>query len=237
MVSVVENAMARVHGFDNQAVAEEKLNKVSEDELDCGKSGCLDDVYLHRQRNGLYRTNLKRNMLVKVSDETKVTSDAKVSPAGIEVFHGTKLLITEKELNDLRLSSLNDDSSESLETSSKDIACVSTSSNRKGLKKCRQWSKSWSIWGLLNQKTYDKCGDEEKFSKQNAECLLADSSEEIANEVNGEVRLDAKWKLVRSYSTNTVARSVDGQSVKKNTTCLNGKKLGEVVLDRNQSAR
>ncbi|GAB4824495.1 hypothetical protein Ancab_007371 [Ancistrocladus abbreviatus] len=237
MVSVIENAMATVYGFDNQALAEEKLNKVSEDELDCGKSGCLDDVYLHRQRNDLYRANSKRNMLVKVSDETKVTSDVKMSPTGIEVFHGTKLLITEKELKDLRLSSLKADFSESLETASKDIACVSTNSNGKGLKKCRQWSKLWSIWGLLNQKKYDKCGDEEKFSRQNAECLLADSSEEIAGGVNGEVRLDAKWKLVRSYSTNTVARSVDGQSGKKETTCLNGKKLGEVVLDRNQSAR
>ncbi|GAB4860049.1 hypothetical protein Ancab_011527 [Ancistrocladus abbreviatus] len=237
MVSVIENAMATVYGFDDRALAEEKVNKVKEDEADYGESGYLDGIYLQRQRKGFDRCNSKRNMLVKLNDESKVAMDAKVSPAGIEVFHGTKLLITEKELKDLRLSSLKDDSSESFETASKDVASVSSSSNGKGFKKCRQWTKLWSIWGLLHRRKCDKCSDEEKISGQNVECSLAVSSEEIASEVKGDVRLDANWKLLRSHSTSSVSGLVPQKNSRNETTGLKGKKREEVVLDRNWSAR
>ncbi|GMH11171.1 hypothetical protein Nepgr_013012 [Nepenthes gracilis] len=249
MVSVTGTAMGTVNGVDSRSLVESMVN---EDEADFMRSGHLNGVYLRRPSKSF---DSKRN----IDDDTKLTSNAMVSPAGIEIFHGTKLLTTEKELKDLRLNSLVDDSSESFESASKDVASVSSNSDGKGFKKCRQWSKLWRIWGFLHGRKYDTSHNGEKFNVGNAGCSLAHSSEmnsievsgddcygcgpayssetTTAIEVNGEVSSDTNWKLLHGCRTNTVPRPVHRHSTRTETKGLSGKNREEVVLQRSRSAR
>lgn len=220
MVSVIENAMATVYGFDNRVLGEGKMKM---------ENGSDRELW----RNGFDRTcSVKRDMVVTEDGEAKGSSNAKVSPAAIGIFNGTKLLITEKELNEWRLNSnsLRDDSSESFETASKDLASVSSSSNGKGFKKCRQWSKLWNIWGLLNRKKGDKFGNEEG-RRENLESPDADSADNSGR------------KLARSHSTSssrgssTIVGSVGGISSRNESKAIVKSRQDAVVLQRNRSAR
>lgn len=235
VVSVIENAMATVYGFDHRMLAERKMKVENGDKRDSSGFNRMKDQYLdgasvhNRRRKGFDRSHsLKRDVVVTDDGEAKLLSNARVSPATIGIFDGAKLLITEKELNEWRLNSTKDDSSESFETASKDLASVSSSSNGKSFKKCRQWSKLWGIWGLLHKKKGDKCGNEEKVERGNGECLHARNS-------TVEARPDPDWELVRSHST----ASSRGSSTVVGSThrTLSRTESKALVLDRNRSAR
>ncbi|GMH12725.1 hypothetical protein Nepgr_014566 [Nepenthes gracilis] len=231
MVSVIENAMATVYGFDNRAFIEDKLCTVNADEANsCGSQ--------RQRRKSFDCASSKRDTVVKADDEATATSNAKVSPTTVGIFQGTKLLIKERKVKHSRLSSLKDDSSESFESASKDFSSLASSTkNGNGFKKCRQLSKLWSIWGLLHRPKPDKSGDPETLiGDKGTECVLADSSEIIASVVEGEVRPNTRWKLVRSYSTNTARRPVQGSSRRTETEGAGNKKGEELFQERNRSA-
>ncbi|XP_021720739.1 UPF0503 protein At3g09070, chloroplastic-like [Chenopodium quinoa] len=222
MVSVIENAMATVYGFDNRVLSE-------------GKTKVESGSDRERWRNGFDRSmsSVRRDMGVIEDVEAKGISNARVSPAAIGIFNGTKLLITEKDLNEWRLNSnslRDDNSSESFETASKDLASVSSSSNGKGFKKCRQWSKLWSIWGLLNRRKGDKFGNEEG-DREHFQSPDADSAD-----ISGR-------KLTRSHSTSssrgssTIVGSVGGVTSRNESKAIVRSRQEPVVLQRNRSAR
>ncbi|GMH12245.1 hypothetical protein Nepgr_014086 [Nepenthes gracilis] len=183
MVSVIENAMASVYGFDNRALVEEKPNVLNGDGGQFGGSGYVDSVYLQMQGNSFDRVNSKTNMVVTIDEETNAAPNDMVSPPSIKISQGTKLLTPEGIPRE-------DDASESFESASKDVA--SGSSNGKEFKKGRQWSKMWAIWGLLLRQKKGKCVEENKFNGGNAGYLCANSAENIAIEVNGKLRSDGK---------------------------------------------
>lgn len=204
-----------------------------------------NSVHLHNQRKSTDQCNfLKKDMdMVVVEDEEpKLLSNAKVSPAAIDMFDGSKLLITEKELNNWRLNSLKDDSSESFETASKDFASVSSSSNGKVFKKCRQWSKLWNVWGLLNRRKGEKYGHEESLERGKAECSHPESSFNNRSNVNGALGFDPNPKLVRSHSTSSsrgsysIVGSASGMMSRTESKAL-VRRRKENVFERNRSAR
>lgn len=208
------------------------------DERDCRRSKQTKDQFFDAQTKGFDRSSSQKKDLVVIDDrEAKPLSNARVSPAAIGIVNGTKLLITEKELNEWRLNSLKDDSSESFETASKDLTSVSSSSTSKDFKKCRQWSKLWSIWGLLHRRKGNKYGTKEKLE----ECPPRNSADNTTRNGNEPLSFDPDWKLPRSYSTTSSRGSSIVVGSSHGTRKTEGKAIvkrrPEDVLDRSRSAR
>lgn len=238
VVSVIENAMATVYGFDHPMLAGGKMKVENRDERDCRRSKQTKDQFFDAQTKGFDQSSSQKKDLVVIDDrEAKPLSNARVSPAAIGIVNGTKLLITEKELNEWRLNSLKDDSSESFETASKDLTSVSSSSTSKDFKKCRQWSKLWSIWGLLHRRKGNKYGTKEKLE----ECPPRNSADNTTRNGNEPLSFDPDWKLPRSHSTTSSRGSSIVVGSSHGTRKTEGKAIvkrrPEDVLDRSRSAR
>lgn len=77
-------------------------------------------------------------------DEAKLIANYKASPAYSDVFNGSKLIITEKELKDWHLNSLKDDHSKSFDLVSKGA----NSDALNGLTKLTRWRKVGNIWSF-----------------------------------------------------------------------------------------
>ncbi|XP_074296524.1 protein OCTOPUS-like [Silene latifolia] len=220
VVSVIENAMATVYGFDDQVLGEGKVRM--------SNGGDEKDSSV-RRRDGFDRCSSVKTDVVVMSED-KGLSNAKVSPAAIGLFNGTKLLITEKELNEWRLNSLKDDSSESYETASKDLGSVSSSSVGKDEKKCRQWNKLRNFWGSLNRRKRDKFGDDEELTRGDGP-----RPDEMTN--------GNKGGLVRSYSTSSSrgSSSVFGSSnvttTRTDSKAIVKRRPDDSVLERSRSGR
>ncbi|XP_057535544.1 protein OCTOPUS [Amaranthus tricolor] len=220
IVSVIENAMATVYGFDNRMLSE-------------GKMKVENGIDKERWRNGFDRfSSVRREAMVVEDCEPKGLSNARASPAAIGTFNESKLLISEKELNEWRLKSIStrdDNSSESFETASKDLASVSSSSNGNGFKKCRQWSKLWSIWGLLNRKKGDKFrneGEREYLENPDAESMYDSSRKLTRSQSNSSLR-----------SSSMVVGSASGMTGRNESKAIVKSRQEAVVLSRNRSAR
>ncbi|GAB2214783.1 hypothetical protein Drorol1_Dr00019146 [Drosera rotundifolia] len=218
-VSVIENAMATVYGFHNvSSVIEEKLNMVNGDGAHVNRSW-------QRQRKGFDHCKVRTQ-----EDESRLASNGKISPANIDMYHGARVLIPEKEMKDSAcVSSLEDDSLGSSESASKDIPAPS--GGAKHPKKRRQWSKLWNILGILQPKTGGKCGEEEKFERGRVvDCPLGDSSWKIP-------------KLVRSFSSNNARGPIHGMSSSSRSTSTtsgrSSKRRDDPVVERyhNRSSR
>ncbi|XP_074295035.1 protein OCTOPUS-like [Silene latifolia] len=227
VVSVIENAMATVYGFDDRVLGEGKVRM--------SNGGDEKDSSV-RRRDGFDRCSSVKTDVVVMSEDKGLLSNAKVSPtAAIGLFNGTKLLITEKELNEWRLNSLKDDSSESYETASKDLGSVSSSSVGKDEKKCRQWSKLWNFWGSLNRRKRDKFGDEEEEEEE-----LTRGDGPRPDEM---IRNGNKGGLVRSYSTSSsrgsssVVGSTNGTTTRTDSMSIVKRRLDDGVLERSRSGR
>ncbi|KAL9235352.1 hypothetical protein vseg_010115 [Gypsophila vaccaria] len=221
VVSVIENAMATVYGFDDRVLGEGKVKMENGDDKDSSL----------RRRKGFDRCSSVRREAVAMSGEegeVGLSNAAKVSPAAIGIFKGTKLLITEKELNEWRLKSMKDDSSESFETASKELGSVSSSSVGKDEKKCRQWSKLWNIWGLLHRRKADN-----KFSNEDDQVTRAEESKP-----NDIARNSNRGGLTRSYSTSSSrgSSSVIG-SGRVDSKAIVKRRQDDGLLDRNRSCR
>jgi len=239
VVSVIENAMATVYGFDHRMLAGGQMKGQNSHERDCRRSKQMKDQFSDAQRKGFDQSSSqKKDVAVTEDREAKLLSNARVSPPAIGIVNGTKLLITEKELNEWRLNSLKDDSSESFETASKDLTSVSSSSTSKDFKKCRQWSKLWSIWGLLHRRKGDKYATKEELE----ECPHRNSVDNTTRNGNERLSFDPDWKLPRSNSTASSKGSsivVGSSHGTRKTECkaVLKKRAEDGVLDRNRSAR
>ncbi|KAL5806973.1 hypothetical protein ACOSQ4_029706 [Xanthoceras sorbifolium] len=255
MVSVVEDApVVHVSRSDTQIPVEEPtMNAINEDETTVpGGSAQTRDYYSDsssRRRKSLDRSSSIRKTAAAVVaeiDEMKSVSNAKVSPATVDYFHGPKLVCGDKELRDSNSNSLRDDCSETFEMNFRDNASVvGNGGERKGTKKSKRWSKAWNIWGFIHRRGVNKDEDEDRYSRANGvERSFSESWQELRGERNGEVKGGFNPKVMRSNSSVSWRNSTNfGGSFggsRKNGVEANGhgrKKKDEFVLERNRSAR
>ncbi|XP_073276747.1 protein OCTOPUS-like [Primulina huaijiensis] len=206
MVSLMEDSPAtHVQRSDMQIPVEEPpstLNCSTEDEVVPGGSAQTREYYLDsfsRRRKSLDRSSSMRKMEPSVATE----NDNKVLPAGVDYFHGPKILIGERDLRDSNSCSFRDDCSEFFELKSglRDGDPVVGNAARKESKKTRRWS--WRIWGLINRHGgRNKFGDEERYGGSNrVERSFSESWRELNREGNADGRGGLERKVFRSNST------------------------------------
>ncbi|KAF8102473.1 hypothetical protein N665_0198s0173 [Sinapis alba] len=168
------------------------------------------DYYLDsRRRRSFDRSS--RHGLLEV-DEVK----AKLSPESVGLFHGAKLLVTERELRDSNWYSIKNYKPESLELASKGVGCVAGGGEVKqdgfGLKKTgKKWVKGWNLWGLIQRKADNEVKTEQslKLGGNAMEGSLAESLLKLRRVAKGESNGDVSEKLLRSYSV-SARKSCDG---------------------------
>ncbi|KAF8402707.1 hypothetical protein HHK36_010795 [Tetracentron sinense] len=251
MVSVVGDVPIPVRRVDNLIPVEEPMDSIDEVETTPGGSAQTREYYSdsssQRPRRSLDRSISIRKMAAAGMagvDETKTVNNAKVSPANIDYFHGTKLLATDRDLRDSNSNSLRDDGSERFEAAFRDAASIMGGGERKESKKSRRWSKAWNIWGLLQRRNGSKDEDEERYYRGNVvDRSFSESWQELRREANGEARGNFNRKVFRSNSSVSSRSSynLDGSfSNMRSSAETNGhgkKKKGEFVLERNRSAK
>ncbi|XVF46677.1 hypothetical protein PTKIN_Ptkin03bG0047000 [Pterospermum kingtungense] len=165
---------------------EERLSVVKEEgRCSPGGSAQTRDYYgdsLTRRRS-FDRSNSNRNIGLSEAEEVKSSiSNAKVSPETVGLFHGAKLLVTEKELRDSNWYS-------NAESGSKDVEFVAAGVSQKGLnlKKAKGWKNVWSIWGLIYRRKHSEFGDEERsIGGSVGDGRLAESWQKFRGLANGD---------------------------------------------------
>ncbi|XP_022752663.1 UPF0503 protein At3g09070, chloroplastic-like [Durio zibethinus] len=168
-------------------VGEERLSVVKEEERSCpGGSAQTRDYYadsLTRRRRSFERSASNRKISLGEAEDFKSSiSNAKVSPETVELFHGAKLLVTEKELRDSNWYS-------NVESGSKDVEFVADGVGQKGfhLKKARKWKNVWSILGLIQRQKESLFGEEKRNNGRDVgDGRLAESLQKPRRVANGE---------------------------------------------------
>ncbi|CAF1698458.1 hypothetical protein YC2023_035213 [Brassica napus] len=168
--------------------------KASPEEKDPGGTAQTRDYYLDSRRRRSFDRSTRHGML-KV-DELK----GELSPEAVGLFHGAKLLVTERELRDSNWYSIEP---ESLQLASKGVDCVAAGEVKKSGKK---WPKGWNLWGLIQRKT-DAVKKEIKTDAM--EGPFVESLLKLRRVVKGESNGDVSEKLMRSYSV-SARKSCDG---------------------------
>ncbi|CAH8267724.1 unnamed protein product [Arabidopsis lyrata] len=171
-----------------------------------------------RRRRSFDRSvSIKRQGLLEV-DELRGISNAKVSPETVGLFHGAKLLVTEKELRDSNWYSSKNVKSESKKLASKGKICIAAGEGKKQdsveLKKPRKkWPKGWNIWGLIQRKSEAKneikTEQSLKLEGNAVEGSLAESLLKLRRVGKGETNGGVSEKLLKSYSV-SARKSCDG---------------------------
>lgn len=245
----------------SMAAVEEKANSGNEDESSenlsvnesPGGSTQTREYYGEclgqRRRRSFDLTSGKRiNGLVDV-EEVKSISNAKVSPETVGLFHGAKLLVTEKELRDSNWYSIKDYRDESEECVSKKNTGGGESEHR-GLK-FKKLRNMLNMWGF-KQKRGGGGGDskchEEKSDNMNVNVNveagpLSDSWQKLKRVANGDANGTVSEKLIRSYSvsarnssackTDGLCNSVEGKEVSGGAGGL--RRRDELILQRNRT--
>ncbi|KAJ0266750.1 hypothetical protein HA466_0006950 [Hirschfeldia incana] len=177
--------------------------KEEEEEKKPGGTAQTRDYYLDSRRRRSFDRSSSRHGLVDV-DEVKES---------VGLFHGAKLLVTERELRDSNWYSIKNYKPESLELASKGVGCVPGGCEVKqdsfGLKKSgKKWGKGWNLWGLIQRKgdttkNEVKTDQSLKLGGNAMEGSLAESLLKLRR--NG----DVSEKLLRSYSV-SARKSCDG---------------------------
>nr|XP_043610850.1 protein OCTOPUS-like [Erigeron canadensis] len=151
ILSGVENGINRIENLQMQSI--------SEDGVSSGGSRQSNSDCCGSNRGSSSSSSTKT---VGV-DDVKLGSNAKVSPANDVIFQGTKLVITEKELKDWRLNSVN--KNEKVEPVSTEPALgsskMSVNTNESNVRKkgmSSSWRKVCNLWGHKH-KVEDKNGD------------------------------------------------------------------------------
>ncbi|KAG4191579.1 hypothetical protein ERO13_A07G102800v2 [Gossypium hirsutum] len=148
---------------EEPSVGEERLSVVKEEErISPGGSAQTRDYYadsLTRRRRSFDRSSSNRRISFGEAEEFKSSiSNAKVSPETVGLFHGAKLLVTEKELRDSNWYS-------NMESASKDVELVANGGVAQkvfNMKKARGWKNVWSMWGLIHRRKQSDFGDEDR---------------------------------------------------------------------------
>ena len=190
------------------------LSAVTEEEKDPGGTAQTRDYYLDSRRRRSFDRSTRHGML-KV-DELK----GELSPEAVGLFHGAKLLVTERELRDSDWYSIKP---ESLELASKGVDCVAAGEVKKSGKK---WPKGWNLWGLIQRKT-DAVKKENKTDAM--EGPFVESLLKLRRVVKGESNGDVSEKLLRSYSV-SARKSCDG-SMFHGASFVNGFEGGRSSCD------
>ena len=170
--------------------------------------------YYSRRRSFDRSVSSKRQGLLEV-DELKAISNAKVSPETVGLFHGAKVLVTEKELRDSNWYSIKNHKPEGKELVSRGKICVAASSERKQdsveLKKPKKkWAKGWNLWGLIQRKNKEiKTEQSLKLERNAVEGSLAESLLKLRRVSKGETNGGVSEKLLKSYSV-SARKSCDG---------------------------
>ncbi|XP_010520665.1 PREDICTED: UPF0503 protein At3g09070, chloroplastic-like, partial [Tarenaya hassleriana] len=162
-----------------------------------------------RRRSFDRSSSIKRPGLLEIN-ELKAISNAKVSPETVGLFHGAKLLVTEKELRDSNWYSIKSYTPETVQFDVKG----EVKEDGFELKKSRsKWAKGWSIWGLIQRKNQMKngikTGKSLKLEGNGDEGSLAESLLKLRRVAKGESNGDVSQKLIRSYSV-SARKSCDG---------------------------
>ncbi|XP_057953238.1 protein OCTOPUS [Malania oleifera] len=228
VATVVENGSAPVQGLDNRV--EERKRSTDGDEKIPGRCS------VRRQRRSFDWSRSNRKIPVVEGDEMKLESNARVSPATVDLFHGTKLLVMNDGLRSLNSNSPHHSCSEGFESASGDSASVVNSGNGKEFKKPRRWQKAWNVWGLMHR---HKFRDEERCYRGNeAGNSIGESWVNLGRGYNSESERGCNGMLVRSRSCvgsqTFCSLSSDGESREIRS---HSKKRREFVLDRNQTVR
>ncbi|XP_013630789.1 PREDICTED: UPF0503 protein At3g09070, chloroplastic-like [Brassica oleracea var. oleracea] len=171
------------------------LSAVTEEEKDPGGTAQTRDYYFDSRRRRSFDRSLTTHGMLEV-DELK----GKLSPEAVGLFHGAKLLVTERELRDSNWYSIEP---ESLQLASKGVDCVAAGEVKKSGKK---WPKGWNLWGLIQRKT-DAVKKENKTDAM--EGPFVESLLKLRRVVKGESNGDVSEKLMRSYSV-SARKSCDG---------------------------
>ncbi|XP_059626523.1 protein OCTOPUS-like [Cornus florida] len=250
MLSVVENAMmAPVNRSDNRRwVEEQMMNSINEDETTSGGSAQTRDYYWDssssQRRSSFDGSSSMKSSNKKTSalegDEMKTVLNSKVSPATIDIFHGTKLLITEREMGNLNSNSFKDDQLESIESASKKATFVASGGNPKEVKKHGRWRKVWNFWGSRQGLIDSKYGD---VGENVIDQSLGELYEKQAGEADG-IENEARGEKVIRSSSCVNSRSSDKmigshgsmRSVTETRGCV-PKIKEDFVLDKNRSGR
>ncbi|KAL5750444.1 hypothetical protein ACOSP7_025047 [Xanthoceras sorbifolium] len=208
-----------------------------------------------RRRKSFDRSNSdKRSMGFVDVDEVKSISHAKVSPETVGLFHGAKLLVTEKELRDSNWYSIKDYREESVESTSNKNAAGAGEADQKGFKfrKSMTWRNVLSMWGFMQRRSEGKgCGDEEESCvggnvNHVVDRPLSESWQKLKRvAANGEVNGTVSEKLIRSYSVSAKnnACKVDGLYSgmnggvveAKDNGGVGGRRRDELMLQRNRT--
>ncbi|EOA25558.1 hypothetical protein CARUB_v10018902mg [Capsella rubella] len=209
--TVTEDAKAKCGGKEEEEEEEEKSP---------GGTVQTKNYYSDsRRRRSFDRSvSIKRHGLLEV-DDMRGISNAKVSPETVGLFHGAKLLVTEKELRDSNWYSIKNAKPESKELVSKGKICIGAAGEGKKqdsveLKKPRKkWPKGWNIWGLIQRKSEAKneikTEQSLKLEGNAVEGSLAESLLKLRRVSKGETNGGVSEKLLKSYSV-SARKSCDG---------------------------
>ncbi|KAE8732652.1 Detected protein of unknown function [Hibiscus syriacus] len=229
---------------------EEKLSAVKEEErISPGGSAQTRDYYADSmtRRRSFDRSLRNRKISLGEADDFKSSIlNAKVSPETVGLFHGAKLLVTEKELRDSNWYS-------NVESCSADVELVTNGvvgQKAFNSKKARGWKNVWSIWGLLQRQKQREFGDEVKnFGGNVGNVRLAESVQRLQRVVNGEedrviegnagegTLVDSLQKLRRladGGESKAIGGNVDGTLAKslQKLRVANGVENGNVVREK-----
>uniref|UniRef100_A0A5B6ZRW2 Uncharacterized protein n=1 Tax=Davidia involucrata TaxID=16924 RepID=A0A5B6ZRW2_DAVIN len=231
MLTGVENMMvAPVNRSDNRVSAGEQMNSINEDEMTSGGSAQTKD-YCSDSSSSQRRSSFDCSSSVKSSNKKSLAMDV---DSTIDIFHGTKLLMTERNMKDLNPDSLKDDQLESFESTSRNATSVAS------VKKSNRWRKVWNIRGFIHGLSDNKYGD---VRGNVIDQPFAESCQNQGGEADGVEIGASSGTLIRSSSCvgsrsspKMIGSYHSTRSVAESRGCVN-KGREEFVLDRNRSAR
>ncbi|KAJ6905019.1 hypothetical protein NC652_022916 [Populus alba x Populus x berolinensis] len=238
LVSVMEDVKLPSGGVEN---AKENDSLKNEGESSPGGTMLTMNYYSDRRRKSFDRSGSNRRVGLG-DEEFKSMSNAKVSPETVGLFHGAKLLVTEKELRDSNWYSLKDHREENVDAVSKSVSSITGGGvSKKGFKfkKSRKWYGVWNIWGLMQRSGQSKCGDEESRVSGNAvDGPIPESWQNLSGVADGEANRIVSPKLNRSYTVSARDSCQMACSTNGAESRANGIKRGEeLLLQRNRSTR
>ncbi|KAF2311979.1 hypothetical protein GH714_027649 [Hevea brasiliensis] len=237
LVSAIDDSKLPANGIEN---LKENVDLKNERKSSPGGTAQTRDYYSDRRRRSFDRLGSNRRLTLG-DDELKSISNAMVSPETVGLFHGAKLLVTEKELRDSNWYSLKDYHAGSTDAFSKDVDSVAGRISKKGFKftKLQRWRSVLNVWALMQRRVEGKCGNEESSIGGNAvDRPVAESWHELGGVANVEANGTVSQKLIRSYTVSARDSSKMACGASGIETTENGMgRREELVLQRNRSAR
>ncbi|KAJ9128588.1 hypothetical protein P3X46_034726 [Hevea brasiliensis] len=238
LVSVVEDSKLPGNGIENP---KENVDLKNEGESSPGGTAQTRDYYSDRRRRRSFDRLGSNRRVTLGDDDFRSISNAKVSPETVGLFHGAKLLVTEKELRDSNWYSLKDYHAGKTNSLSKDADSVASGISKKGckFKKLQTWRSVLNIWGLMQRRSEGKCGVEESSIGGIAvDGPVAESWHKLGGAASVDTNGTVSQKLIRSYTVSARDSSKMGCSASSIETKEDVMKRREdLVLQRNRSVR